>query len=315
MTDLHVATTHWPAQKRKLGVGIMVPITESGHFGAGTPRFSDVVEICQTAADCGYDSVWFADHFSFTDEEGEVRGVWEAFTMMAAVAAVVPDVQIGSLVACTGFRNPGVIAKHADAIDEISGGRFILGLGAGWHKPEYDQFGFPFDYRVSRFEDAIRIIHPLLRQGEATHEGQFFQARGAVNEPRGPRPAGPPIMIGSSGERMLGLLAEFADGWNAGWHSSTASVQARIDKVHAACEAIDRDPATVALTIGSNIRMTPGSSTRPDPVSGGVEERAQLMRDFRDMGFVHYIAGLDLCTPETVREFAESIALLDADDA
>jgi alkanesulfonate monooxygenase SsuD/methylene tetrahydromethanopterin reductase-like flavin-dependent oxidoreductase (luciferase family) len=307
-----VATGHWPASKRPMGVGIMVPIAENGHFGP-TPRFSDVVEIAQAAADSGFDSLWFADHFSFTTPEGEVRGIWEAFTMMAAVAAVVPHLQIGSLVACTGFRNPGVIAKMAESIDEISDGRFILGLGAGWHKPEYDQFGFPFDYRVTRFEEAIRIIHPLLRQGRADFQGTFFQANNAVNAPKGPRASGPPILIGSRGDRMLGLLAEFADGWNAGWHSSTEQVAGQLEKLNQACEAIGRDPGTVAKTIGSNIKMSNSLDRRPDPVVGDNETRAQLMREFRDLGFVHYIAGLDLCTPDSVREFGEAVDLLDRD--
>src|SRR5699024_8668910 len=138
---------------------------------------SDMVEMAWVARDAGFEVIWFADHFSFESADSdEVRGVWECWTMMAAVAAQVPNVQIGSLVACTGFRNPGLIAKMTEAIDEISDGRCILGLGAGWHQPEYRQFGFPFDHRVSRFEDAIRIIHPLLREGKATYDGRFFQA-------------------------------------------------------------------------------------------------------------------------------------------
>jgi alkanesulfonate monooxygenase SsuD/methylene tetrahydromethanopterin reductase-like flavin-dependent oxidoreductase (luciferase family) len=293
-----------------MGVGIMVPIAEDGHFGP-TPRFEDVLEICQAAAESGFDSLWFADHFSFTGDDGEVRGIWEAFTIIAAVASRVPNLQIGTLVACTGFRNPGLVAKMAESIDEISGGRFILGLGAGWHKPEYDQFGFPFDYRVTRFEESLRIIHPLLRQGRADFEGQFFQAANAVNAPKGPRAAGPPILIGSNGERMLGLLAEFADAWNTGWHNNTERVIGQIEKLNQACEAIDRDPATVAKTVGANFRMEPSLDRRPNLLEGGTDERAKLMREFRDLGFVHLIAGLDLCTPETVREFSKALDLLD----
>lgn len=305
-----VATGHWPASKRPMGVGVMMPISEGGHFG-GNPRFSDVVEVSQAAAAAGFDALWFADHFSSTRDDGVVRGVWEAFTMMAAVAAAVPDLQIGSLVACTGYRNPGLLAKMAESIDEISDGRFILGLGAGWHKPEYDQFGFPFDYRVSRFEEAIKIIHPLLRQGEADFQGKFFQANKAVNVPRGPRPAGPPILIGSNGERMLGLVAQYADAWNTGWHRSTEKVIGQAEKLNRACLAAGRNPSTVAKTVGANFRMNPSRGSRPDCFEGGNEERAQLLREFRDLGIVHVIAGLDLCTPETVTDFGGALRLLD----
>src|SRR5688572_32994221 len=98
---------------------------------------------------------------------------------MAGLASATERIQIGSLVACTGFRNPGLVAKMTETIDDISGGRTILGLGAGWHKPEYDAFGYPFDHRVTRFEEAIRIIAPLLRDGYADVDGEFFQAHEA----------------------------------------------------------------------------------------------------------------------------------------
>lgn len=311
MTAPQLATSQWVQGKRPMGVGLMVPIAEGGHFGP-TPRFSDVLEVCQTAAEVGLDSVWFADHFSYTADSGDIRGSWEVFTMIAAVAAVVPNVQLGTMVACTGFRNPGVLAKTAEAIDEISGGRFVLGLGAGWHKPEYDQFGFPFDYRVTRFEESLSIIHPLLRQGKADFQGTYFQAINAVNAPKGPRAAGPPILIGSNGDRMLGLLAQYADAWNTGWHNNTEKVTGQIEKLNHACEAIDRDPATVAKTVGANFKMEPSLERRPNPLIGGTEERANLMRQFQDLGFVHMIAGLDLCTPDTIREFAKAVDLLDS---
>jgi alkanesulfonate monooxygenase SsuD/methylene tetrahydromethanopterin reductase-like flavin-dependent oxidoreductase (luciferase family) len=293
-----------------MGVGIMVPITEAGHFG-DTPRYDDVIAIAETARDSGFDALWFADHFSFTGEDGDIRGVWEVFTIMAAVAAVVPDLQIGTLVASTGYRNPGLLAKMAESIDEISDGRFILGLGAGWHKPEYDQFGMPFDHRVSRFEDAINIIHPLLRTGHADYQGRFFEANNAVNAPKGPRPEGPPILVGSNGERMLNLAARFADAWNTAWHNSTERVIPQLARLNEICENAGRDPGTLAKTVGANFRMEPNMGRRPDPLVGDNHERARLMREFRDLGFVHLIAGLDLCTPETVRDFAGALDLLD----
>jgi alkanesulfonate monooxygenase SsuD/methylene tetrahydromethanopterin reductase-like flavin-dependent oxidoreductase (luciferase family) len=302
----------WFESERPMSLGLMIPIGEKSHFGE-TPRFSDMVEIAQTAREVGFEAIWFADHFSFeSPDNDEIRGVWECWTMMAAVAAQVPDVQIGALVACTGFRNPGVIAKMTESIDEISGGRFILGLGAGWHKPEYDQFGFPFDYRVSRFEDAISIIHPLLREGKADYQGEFFEANNAVNRPRGPRETGAPILVGSSGDRMLGLIAKYADAWNTVWHNDPEVVKPRMEKVDAACKAAGRDPKSLIRTAGGNFAMKGYMERRPNPVKGEPDEMATRLGGFRDLGMSHFVCGLDPCTPETIRAFGSVIETLDA---
>jgi alkanesulfonate monooxygenase SsuD/methylene tetrahydromethanopterin reductase-like flavin-dependent oxidoreductase (luciferase family) len=305
-----MATNHWVADARPMGIGLMVPISEGAAFG-GTPHFTDIAEMAEVARQVGFDALWFADHFPFgTPAEGQ-RGMWEAFTMMAGVAARVPDITIGSLVACTGFRNPGVIAKMTESIDDISGGRFILGLGAGWHQPEFDQFGLPFDYRVSRFEDAIRIIHPLLRQGEATWEGQFYSAKDAVNRPRGPRPAGAPILIGSTGDRMLGLVAEYADAWNTVWHNDAEAVRPLMDKVDAACRHIGRDPKTLVRTAGGNIAMEGYLGRRPNPIEGDDARKAEKIAGVREAGMKHFVAGLDPCTPATIEAFGRVLELLD----
>jgi alkanesulfonate monooxygenase SsuD/methylene tetrahydromethanopterin reductase-like flavin-dependent oxidoreductase (luciferase family) len=310
VSDAITTSPIWFDSPRLMSLGLMLPLGEKSHFGP-TPRFADMVEMAQTAKDVGFEAIWLADHFSFTNDD-EVRGVWEAWTMMAAVAAAVPDIQIGSLVACTGFRNPGVIAKMTEAIDEISGGKFILGLGAGWHEPEYRQFGFPFDYRVSRFEDAIRIIHPLLRDGHADHAGEFFQANDAVNAPRGPRATGAPILVGSSGDRMLGLVAEFADAWNTVWHNDPAKVAELMPKVDAACDAIGRPRESLIRTAGGNFAMEGYLGRRPNPVEGDVDAMASRLDGFRDLGLAHYVCGLDPCTPATITSFGEVIAAFDA---
>lgn len=312
MSDATTTTPIWFESSRPMSLGLMLPVGESSHFGP-TPRFSDMVDMARTAKDVGFEAIWLADHFSFTDEEkDETRGVWEAWTMMAAVAAVVPDIQIGSLVACTGFRNPGVIAKMTEAIDEISGGKFILGLGAGWHEPEYRQFGFPFDYRVSRFEDAIRIIHPLLRDGQADYSGEFYQANDAVNVPRGPRATGAPILVGSSGDRMLSLIAEFADAWNTVWHSDPAKVAALMPKVDAACDAIGRPRESLIRTAGGNFAMEGYLGRRPNPVEGDASVMASRLGEFQSLGLAHFVCGLDPCTPATITSFGDVIAALDA---
>ena len=197
--------SRWPNSARSMSLGVILPIAEGSAFG-GTPHFADILEMTRVAEAVGFDAVWIIDHFIFRlqpdndfsmpSDQAE-KGLWECFTLMAGLASATERIQIGSLVACTGFRNPGLVGKMSETIDDISGGRFILGLGAGWHEPEYEMFGYPFDHRASRFEDAIAIIEPFLHDGRADHAGPFFQARNAVNRPRGPRPAGVPILVGN----------------------------------------------------------------------------------------------------------------------
>ncbi len=308
-----LATGHWPAGRRPMQLGVMVPIAEGSAFG-GTPRFADMLAIVRTANDVGLDAAWFADHLILQlPPDNEVRGVWECWTTMAGIAAATERIQVGALVACTGYRNAGLTAKMAESLDEISDGRFILGLGAGWHRPEYDMFGYPFDHRVDRFEEAIRIIHPLLRDGHADVDGTYFQARNAVNLPRGPRASGPPILVGTTGPRMLRLTAHYADAWNTVWHKDAAAIPPLMAAVDEACREVGRAPETLVRTAGGNIAMPGYLGRRPDPITGEPEAIAAALRGFRDAGIQHFVCGLDPCTPQSVEQFARVVELLDAE--
>jgi probable F420-dependent oxidoreductase len=311
----------WPRSARPMGFGAILAMAESSAFGDETPRFADILDMTRVANDVGFDAVWIIDHFLFRNQPDDQypmpgtpdeRGVWECFTTMAGLASATERIQIGSLVACTGFRNPGLVARMTETIDDISGGRTILGLGAGWHKPEYDAFGYPFDHRVTRFEEAIRIIAPLLRDGRADVDGEFFQARDAVNRPRGPRPAGVPILVGSSGPRMLRIIARHADAWNTVWHGSPEAIVARMAAVDAACAEVGRDPKSLVRTAGGNISMPGYTGRRPDPIAGSDEQIAETIVRFRDLGIQHFVAGLDPCTPRTLERFGRIIELVDA---
>lgn len=307
--------TRWPASRRRMSLGLMVPIFEASAFG-GTPRFSDMLEITRTAADVGFEVAWFADHFSAPAEDDETpRGVWECFTTIAGLAAATSDLSInlGTLVACMGFRNPGVLAKMTESIDEISSGRFILGLGAGWHEPEYDMFGIPFDHRVSRFEEAVAIVTDLLRGGTSSREGRFFQTADAFNRPRGPRPAsgGPPILIGTSGECMLRITARHADAWNTVWHPSADEAKPRLSALEDACRDVGRDFASIVKSAGGNIALAGCHQVRPNPMRGTVSELADAISEFHGLGFDHFVCGLDPCTVESVRGFSEVISAVE----
>ena len=173
--------------------------------------------MARLAEDMGFDSLWVVDHLLYRLEgEDQPRGVWECWSFLSALAAITERVELGTLVLAMGWRNPALLAKMADTVDEISGGRLILGMGSGYHRLEYEAFGFPFDYKVSRFEEAIHIVCGLLRDGQIDYTGTYHSARDCELKPRGPRANGPPILIGTNtgSPRMQGLTARYADMWN-----------------------------------------------------------------------------------------------------
>ena len=272
--------------------GINIPNSERGYFN-GTPRWSDMIAMSKTAAAVGFDTLWFDDHFSFPEGDDGIRGQWEAWTLMAAIAAEVPDVLLGPMVACTAYRNPGVIAKMTEMIDEISGRRFILGLGAGWQKDEYRQFGIRFEPRVSQFAEALHIIHGLLRDGAIDYPGEFYQAHDAQNLPRGPRELGAPILIGSSAPRMLKLLVRYAEAWNTGG-GSIDEVTAKVERLDAACAEAGRDPGSVYRTIGHSITLENGD------YPNGMEAEAEKIAAYRELGFQHVMIRINPSTVETI---------------
>jgi len=307
----------WPASTRPMSLGVMLPIADQDATEPTSegPGFREMVEMGRLAVEIGFEALWLPDHFilKLEREGNQARGVWECWTTCAGLAATIDDVTIGALVACTGFHNPASIAKMAENIDEISGGRFVLGLGCGWHKPEYDMYGFPFDHRVDRFEEALAIISPLVRDGRADFEGSYYQARGAVNFPRGPRgrEGGPPILIGANGPRMMRLTARYADVWNSDWQRDPATVRRQMEALDDACREVGRDPATLVRTSGSNFEMEGSRGRRWEPIRGGVEEMAAAIRQFQELGVSHYVCGLDPCTPQTLEQFAAVVKALD----
>jgi alkanesulfonate monooxygenase SsuD/methylene tetrahydromethanopterin reductase-like flavin-dependent oxidoreductase (luciferase family) len=299
---------------RPLKVGVQLPEIEY------EPRWSSLAEMAQLAEAIGLDSVWVGDHYLYRRPDG-ARGPWEAWTQLAAIAAVTSRVEIGPLVASTSFHAPGVLAKMAATVDEISGGRLILGLGAGWNETEYRAFGFPYDHRVSRFAEAFTIIRTLLREGRIDFEGQYYTLRDCELLPRGPRPEGPPLLVGSNGPRMLRLTMPYVQAWNAWYHwfgNRPSGLAEQMALVDAACAEVGREPATVERTSAVYVQL-PGAvgardfdrATAP-PLSGAPEVIAAELRAFAGAGIGHVQLVIDPVTAVGIESLVPVLEALDA---
>jgi alkanesulfonate monooxygenase SsuD/methylene tetrahydromethanopterin reductase-like flavin-dependent oxidoreductase (luciferase family) len=302
---------------RPLKVGVQLPEVER------EVRWPELLDMVRAIEDLGYDSIWVGEHLLYRWADRPARGPWEAWTVMSAIAASTSRVEFGPLVACTNFHNPALLAKQASTLDEISGGRLILGLGAGWNETEFAAFGFPFDHRIDRFEEAFTIIRTLLREGAIDFDGRFYQARDCELLPRGPRPGGPPLMIGSTGPRMLRMTLPYADAWNV-WFADTSNSPAGVpplrELVDAACREVDRDPTQVERTVAVQVRL-PGGQGRiqgdyakpgAPPLEGDPDEVAEVLRAYAREGIGHVQLVMDPITRDSIEAFAPVLARLDA---
>ncbi len=303
----------WPSGGRSMGIGICLPIAEVHGESDDPLRYTEIVAAAQAAEANGFDSVWFEDHFLFRTETNEEFGAWNPWIVAAAIAQATSTVQIGMVVSCVNWFNPGMVARMTETLDEVSGGRFVLGIGAGWNKPEFDIFGYPYDHRASRFEEAIVILDDLLRRGTSDFKGTFSETNNAVSRPRGPRAGtgGPPILVGTSGERMLGLTAKYADAWNTAWHPTAEAATEKLAPVEAALAAAGRDSSTLIKTVGVNIELPGTTCKRGKPLGGSNEEIAAELVRFREAGFDHLIAGVSPCTPDNLAAFAGVVGLME----
>jgi alkanesulfonate monooxygenase SsuD/methylene tetrahydromethanopterin reductase-like flavin-dependent oxidoreductase (luciferase family) len=303
---------------RPLKVGIQLPEVER------EVRWAELRRMCELAERIGLDSIWVGDHLLYRGDARPARGPWEVWSTLAAVAAVTERVEIGPLVASTSFHNPAMLAKKAATIDEISGGRLVLGLGAGWNEVEYRAFGFPFDHRVSRFEEAFTIIRTLLATGRCDFRGTYYELDDCELIPRGPRPSGPPLLIGSNGERMLEIALPHVSSWNAWWVSFGNTVAGYLplrDRIDAACVAAGRDPGDVERTLALFVRfddLARGQASgrrMPDepPIGGDPGSLVPALRAFAAEGVGHVQFVLDPITLDSIAALEPTLAALDAD--
>ncbi len=302
----------WPS------LGLNIPFTERSMDGA-TPRWADILAMAHAAADAGFDAVWISDHVGFGDPDEEWSGAWECWTLLSALAASTTRVRLGTYVLAMPYRNPALLAKMAETLDEVSGGRLILGIGAGWNEPEFASYNFPWKRRFDRFEEGLRIVAGMLRDGRATVDGRLERASSARLEPRGPRPEGLPLLVGAGGPRMLRLTAELGDEWNAGMRPPWEFAEGCAE-LDAALDEVGRDRSSIRRSVEAMVR--PGGDAPADdvdrlgsgdrPISGPPDAIAAALDRYHDLGADHVQVQLRPNRVETVASLRPVIERLAA---
>ena len=273
--------------------------------------------MARAAEEVGFDSIWLGDHHLYRGDGRPERGPWDAWTTLAALAASTERVRLGPMVACTAFHPPGILARMAASIDEASGGRFVFGIGAGWNETEFRAFGIPFDQRVARFEEAFEIVRRLLAGERVTFDGRFSRAEDAVLLPKPSRVV--PLMIGSTGERVLRIALPHVDAWNT-WYTGFGNTAEGLAPVNERVSAIaieaGRDPGDIVRSVCTLVVLDPAAGERPVtddivPIDGGSPERvAERLRALADAGAEEAVLVLSPITERSIRAMGEAIALL-----
>lgn len=280
-------------------------------------RWTEIVSIARAAEDVGFDSIWLGDHMLYRGDGRPERGPWDAWTTLAALAAVTERVRLGPLVACAAFHPPGVLARMTASIDEASGGRFVLGIGAGWNETEFRAFGIPFDERAARFEEAFEIVRRLLAGERVTFDGRFHRVDDAVLLPAPQRRV--PLMVGSTGERVLRTTLPYVDAWNtwyAAFGNTAEGFRSSNERITEMLHDVGRDPDDVIRSACTLVvldravderRIDPGSV----PLEGPPERIAEALHALADAGADEAILVLSPITEGSIRETAAVLALLD----
>ena len=296
-------------------VGVLLPM---GNHGSAPEPWPEVLAFAQRAESLGLDALWVVDHTLFRFPNAPERGIHEAWSVLAALAAATSRVELGTLVLGLRMRNPALLAKMAATTDEISGGRLTLGVGAGWHDPEYTAFGYPLDHRLGRTEEAFELLVALIREGRASADGQWVQADDAAILP--PARSSMRILSAGRGPRMMGMVARLADAANIAWMGRPTDpvLVERMAALDRACDAIQRDPATLERTVGVSVRYPDAIVDGPSPdraknLDGALDSAlpvADGLRAFADAGYPEVQVWLEPMNVAALERLAESVVLI-----
>ncbi|MCI0346516.1 MAG: LLM class flavin-dependent oxidoreductase [Chloroflexi bacterium] len=268
-------------------IGVVLPIFQYGPQRT-TPRWPEIRAIAERAEEIGFDTLWTPDELVWFSKTLPPQGAWEGVSMAGAVAAVTSKATVGTWVMSALHRNPGITAKAVETLDEISGGRFLFGLGAGHGYPgQAKAFGLPEDQFFARFEEALEIIVPLLRGGHASFEGTYHAARDLPQRPQGPRPGAIPLMIGGNGPRGQRAAAQHADIWSCyiEERAHVDEVAPRIASLRTICEELGRDFDSIGRSVGMYVQPLEAAGLKPNALSGSTAEIVDAILTFRDAGF------------------------------
>ncbi|MCA9860974.1 MAG: LLM class flavin-dependent oxidoreductase [Thermomicrobiales bacterium] len=297
-------------------VGVILLLGEDEAIGS-PPPYEAIRTNAIAAEHIGLDSVWIYDHLLYHFEGKDPQGVWEGWTIASALAEATERVALGTLVLCTAFRNPAVTAKMAITLDEVSNHRLTLGIGAGWHPAEFEAFGLNFSHKVDQFEEATKIIGPLVHEGVVDFTGDYVSAPNCIMLPKPTRRI--PLLIAGKQPRMMRLVAQHADAYNTCWWGDVSATETDRANLTAACEAIGRDVSEIEFTVGVVMRFDEllGPSEEPvDPqkmLAGTVEQIAEGLRAYRMAGVDHIIANIDPLNAEGIAALARARELALAD--
>ena len=290
-------------------IGVQLPEVERD------VRWPEVRSMARAAEEVGFDSIWLGDHHLYRDDGRPERGPWDAWTTLAALAASTERVRLGPMVACTAFHPPGILARMAASIDEVSGGRFVFGIGAGWNRTEFDAFGIAYDHRVDRFEEAFEIVRRLLAGERVTFEGRYSRTHDAVLLPTPARRV--PLMIGSTGERVLRIALPHVDAWNT-WYTgfgNTAEGLAPVnERISALATELGRDPADIQRSVCALVVLDPDAGERPVtddlvPIDGRSHDAvAERVRELGDAGAQEVVLVLSPITERSIRAMGDALA-------
>jgi alkanesulfonate monooxygenase SsuD/methylene tetrahydromethanopterin reductase-like flavin-dependent oxidoreductase (luciferase family) len=288
-------TERWGGRVR---LGLFLQPLEGWLGEAGLPSWAELRALAREAEAIGFHSLLVPDHLLIRGSPywgippGETRGTWEAWTLLAALAEATSRIHLAPFVAAAAFRHPAVLAKMAATLDEVSGGRLILGLGCGSHLPEHEAFGLPADHLVSRFEETLRIVVPLLREGRVDFQGRYYTARDCELRPPA-RPGGLPVWIAAFRPRMLALTARWADGLVTAWHARPEALAAPFADLDAACRAAGRDPRALARVVGTIVSFRAETRFTREVLRGTPRELKDALAAFRAAGVDHLVCMLD----------------------
>jgi alkanesulfonate monooxygenase SsuD/methylene tetrahydromethanopterin reductase-like flavin-dependent oxidoreductase (luciferase family) len=301
-------------QPRQLRVGVQLNTTQREF------RWAEIRDLARAVEDAGLDSIWTEDHIQYQDKARRWIAPWDAWTILAGLATVTDRVRIGTMVSPLSLRHPVLLARHVASVQEMSGGRLVLGIGLGHGEAEYRALGLSLEHRFGKFREAFEILRDALAKGTADHRGTHVSSEGFRLMPRPSDLRSPDLMIGSDGPKTLRLTLPHVTAWNwDGFVDDPDEFAAASQAVDAICDEIGRDPREIERTAHLVVRLSNPEGLPIDPlpahmrvIQGGTDAVAERLQAFADAGADEVMLIVDPARPAAIGELARAIEQLRA---